>query len=202
MRAVVVSLAALTAASVLACKSTQKTPTPTPTPAPTTAQAPAPGGPAGPNRVRLSPTQMDSARHVTITKLLSEIAGRENEPAEKVFKNVKLWKTVPARSLLDRMNSYGRALGNVCTGCHIADKWDVDTRKNKVISRQMQQMVNDLNVTYLPKVPELDEDHPPVTCAMCHQGSGHPKKDFALTPNAMPPAGPPGGAPGRRPPLD
>ena len=112
---------------------------------------------------------------------------------------MKLWKTVPARALLDTMNSYGRALGNLCTGCHVADKWDVDTRKNKGISRQMQQMVNDLNASYLPKIPELDEDHPPVTCAMCHQGSGHAKKDVALTANATPLGGPP---PGGRPPLD
>src|SRR5438067_4730181 len=66
MRAVVVSIAVLTAAFVLACTSTQKTQTPTPTPAPTTTQAPAPGGPGGLNRVRLSPMQMDSARRVTI----------------------------------------------------------------------------------------------------------------------------------------
>ena len=61
-------------------------------------------------------------------------------------------------------------------------------RKNKVITRQMQAMVDDLNAKALPAIKELDEDRPPVTCAMCHAGSGHPKKDVALAPNATPPA--------------
>ena len=88
------------------------------------------------------------------------------------------------RAFLDTMNSYGRAIGSTCTGCHIANEWDKDDRKNKVITRQMQAMVDDLNTKVLPNVKELDEDRPPVTCAMCHAGSGHPKKDVSLTPNA------------------
>jgi len=192
MRAAVVTLFAATAATVLACKSTQQTPTPTRAPgAAATAQAPGgprgPGAPGGPMRVRPSPAAMDSMRRGAVAKVLSEIAGRENEPAGQVFKNVKLWKTLPARALLDTMNSYGRALGNTCTGCHIANQWDSENRKNKQIAREMQQMVNDLNANYLSKMPELDEDHPPVTCAMCHAGSGHPRKDVALSPSAAPP---------------
>lgn len=135
-------------------------------------------------------------RRGMITRLLADAAGHENDQAGQYFKNVKMWKTLPVRAFLDTMNSYGRSIGQTCTGCHIANEWAKDDRKNKVITRQMQAMVDDLNAKYLPKMPELDEDHPPATCAMCHQGSGHPKKDVQLVPSPMPGGPPPGGRPG------
>lgn len=213
MRARVVSLLAVTAAAVVACKSAQ-TASPSPKPSvspkpeaapsapPTVAAQPAgaptgapgqPGAGGPPRRPRPTPAQLDTLRRGMVAKVLSEIAGRENEPAEKVFQNIKLWKGVPAKALLDTMNSYGRAIGGTCTSCHIPDQWASETRKNKVITRQMQAMVNTINKDQLSKMPELDEDHPPATCAMCHAGSSHPKKDVDLSaPNAAPPMRPPG----------
>lgn len=195
MRSAVVSLLAVSVAAAVACRSASQTSTPSaaPAPGPTTAQAPgsgAPGGPGGPGaRPRPSPAAMDSMRRGMVARMLGEIAGKENLPAEQVYKNIKIWKGLPARALLDTMNSYGRAIGATCTGCHVAGQWDQDTRKNKVIARQMQRMTDELNRNALPKITELDEDRPPVTCAMCHAGSGHPRKDVPLTPGA--PAGPP-----------
>jgi len=212
MRSAVVSLLAVTAAAVVACRSAQqKTPatSPTPAPGPTTAQAPAPGSapggapgarPAG--RPRPSPAALDSMRRGMVARLLTEAAGHENDPAGEYFKNVKMWKTLPVRAFLDTMNSYGRAMGNTCTGCHIANEWAKDDRKNKGIARQMQHMVDDMNAQYLAKMPELDDDHPPVTCAMCHAGSGHPKKDVQLVPNGAPNGAPNGPPPAGRPGLD
>ena len=209
MRVAAVSLLAVTVIAV-ACKTGQQTATPSTSPTPSTAQAPAPstgvaaapgaggapgapGGPQGVRRPRPSPAAMDTMRRGMVARLLTEIAGRENEPAGQVYKNVKMWKDVPARAFLDTMNSYGRAIGQTCTGCHIPDQWDSDQRKNKVIAREMQLMVNAINKDQLSKMPDLDDDHPPATCAMCHAGSGHPRKDVDLNaPNAAPPMRPPG----------
>jgi hypothetical protein len=50
--------------------------------------------------------------------MAESIAGRENDPAGRVFKNMRIeWlKTTPARRLLDIMNGgYARALGVSCT---------------------------------------------------------------------------------------
>jgi hypothetical protein len=207
MRAAVVPLLVVSAAVAAACHSGARSTAPAPStgvsPKPDAPPSAAggvaqgqgapgmsgmPGGPGGARRPRPSPAAMDSMRRGMVARMLTEIAGRENEPAEQVFKNVKLWKGLPARALLDTMNSYGRALGTTCTGCHVADQWASDNRKNKGIARQMQLMVNDLNTSYLTKVPELDEDHPPVTCAMCHMGSGHPRKDVDLGAPAPAPA--------------
>jgi photosynthetic reaction center cytochrome c subunit len=114
---------------------------------------------------------------------MKQIAGRENEPAGTVFKNVKLLKDVPAGEFLKTMDEiYGRGLGMVCTGCHIADKWDDDSRKNKIIARQMQRMTNELNTDKLPQVKELDEDWHHVSCVMCHRGTGHAANTMPVPP--------------------
>ena len=44
------------------------------------------------------------------------IAGKENDPAERAFKNVKYLKNIPASMLLEIMDvGYSRALGVICT---------------------------------------------------------------------------------------
>jgi photosynthetic reaction center cytochrome c subunit len=111
------------------------------------------------------------------------IAGRENEPAGTVFKNVKLLKDMPAGEFLKNMDvNYGRGLGMTCGNCHVIGQYDGDTRKNKRIARQMQEMTNYINTSQLPNVKELDDDYPKVTCVMCHLGSGHPKATMAVPP--------------------
>lgn len=121
---------------------------------------------------------------------MNVIAGRENEPAGTVFKNVKLLKDMPAGEFLKNMDvNYGRGLGMSCGNCHVIGQYDQDTRKNKRIARQMQEMVDHINTSRLPAIKELDEDYPKVTCVMCHSGSGHPRATMAVpTPRAAPPA--------------
>lgn len=116
----------------------------------------------------------DSARRATVATLLRELAGRENEPAGKVFKNVQLHKDMPVREFLAKMDSqYGRGTGSTCTGCHIPGRWENDSLKNKVISRQMETMTRTIQAGHLEKVKELDEDFPTASCVMCHRGALH-----------------------------
>jgi len=207
MRVAAVSLLAVSA-FVLACKTGQQSTTPSTSPTPSTTQAPAPstgagvaaapgaGGPPGApgarapgGRPRPTPAAMDTMRRGMVARMLTEIAGRENEPAGKVYQNVQMWKDLPARAFLDTMNAYGRALGLTCTGCHIGGQWASDDRQNKKLAREMQAMVNDLNTKTLASMKNVDEDYRRVTCAMCHRGSGHPAQTVSL--DAVPPGGPP-----------
>ena len=71
-------------------------PTPAPAPTPARAQAGA-GGRAG--APQLTPEQraarrdsLGALRAATVKELMATIAGHENEPAEKVFKNIQLMK--------------------------------------------------------------------------------------------------------------
>jgi hypothetical protein len=136
-----------------------------------------------PRRAPPNPVLQDSIRRATVATLLAEIAGKENQPAATVFKNVKLLKDMPAGEFLKTMDEiYGRGLGMVCTGCHIQGKWDDDSRKNKIIARQMQQMTTQLNTVTLPTVKELDEDWHKVSCVMCHRGTGHAANTMPVPP--------------------
>jgi cytochrome c553 len=109
------------------------------------------------------------------------IAGRENEPAGSVFKNVKLLKDVPAGEFLKNMDvNYGRGLGMGCGNCHVVGQYDGDTRKNKRVAREMQEMTDYINKVRLASIKELDEDYVKVTCVTCHMGSGHPKNTMPV----------------------
>ncbi len=125
-------------------------------------------------RPRPNPYLQDSIRVATIAEIMQSIAGKEDQPAGTVFKNVKLHKDMPARDFLKKMDEeYGRGLGAVCTGCHVASEWDKDDKKNKGIALQMEKMTRIISETHLAKTKDLDEDFPKATCVMCHRGTGH-----------------------------
>lgn len=139
---------------------------------------PGPGGPGGPGGPRRAPNPIvqDSIRRAEVDSIMHVIAGRETEPAGTVFKNVKILKDMPAGEFLKNMDvNYGRGLGMSCGNCHVIGQFDQDTRKNKRIARDMQEMTNYINTQRLANIKELDEDYTKVTCVTCHAGSGHPK---------------------------
>jgi hypothetical protein len=176
----------------LSCTTTQPSQAPTPR-GPSTNQAPAPSatggpaanqpGPGGPPQGsrRPNPIQQDSARRAQVDSIMRTIAGREGQPAGTVFKNVKLLKDMPAAEFLRNMDvNYGRGLGMGCGNCHVIGQYDGDTRKNKRVARQMQEMTDYINSSRLPQIKELDEDYVKVTCVTCHAGSGHPRDTMAV----------------------
>ena len=179
------------------------TTTPTTNPTPSTnaeqprAQGQFPGGPGGPGgRMPLT----DSARRVrdSVTAarrdsgaamVLRSIAGRENQPAESVFKNIKVLKGVPAGRLVNIMNmGFGRSLGVSCGFCHVPGKWDLDDKQEKNTARIMIAMVGAINRDYLAKVP-VDSGHPPPTasCFTCHRGMPRPMGPVEPPPGTKPP---------------
>lgn len=157
----------------------------------------APGAAADTTRPRRrpDPRALDSLRRGMVARLLTQIAGREDEPAGRVFKNVQVLKDIPARELLRTMDEqYGRALTFSCANCHVPGQWDSDEKKNKKIAREMQRLADRLNTKDLPAVPELDTDFDKVSCVTCHRGSGHPANTMAVPAPTAPTAAPPGGA--------
>jgi photosynthetic reaction center cytochrome c subunit len=124
--------------------------------------------------------------------VLRSIAGRENQPAESVFKNIKVLKGVPAGRLVNIMNmGFGRSLGVSCGFCHVPGKWDLDDKQEKNTARIMVTMVGAINREYLSKVP-VDSGNPPATvnCFTCHRGMPRP-----MGPGGPPPGNRPAGAP-------
>lgn len=135
--------------------------------------------------------QQDTVRRKQVDSILVAIAGKENQPAGTVFKNVKVLKDMPAGEFVKMMDvTFGRGLGMTCANCHVIGQFDGDTRKNKRIARDMQVMENYINTMQLPTVKELDDDYPKVSCVTCHMGTGHVKNTMPVpTPSsaALPP---------------
>src|SRR5712675_1705019 len=143
-------------------------PTTNPSPTPNTQQPAAgqqapggpPGGPGGP-RVPLTDSarkvrdSLNSARRDSASaNILRSIAGRETQPAESVFKNIKILKGIPAGRLVNIMNmGFGRSLGVSCGFCHVPGKWDLDDKEEKNTARLMFAMVQTINRDYIAKVP-------------------------------------------------
>jgi Photosynthetic reaction centre cytochrome C subunit len=115
-----------------------------------------------------------------VQRVTASIAGRESEPAERVFKNIRLemFKTIPAADLLDIMNSgYSRALDVTCTHCHVDDDFSSDRKRTKRAAREMATMHRDINqqlarMEHLESAPEERF----INCGTCHRGALHPQK--------------------------
>jgi hypothetical protein len=182
-----------------ACATAPTTTTSTTTQQPVAAQQ-MPGGPGGP-RVPLTDSarrvrdSLNSARRDSASAMiLRSIAGRENQPAESVFKNIKILKGVPAGRLVNIMNmGFGRSLGVSCGFCHVPGKWDLDDKEEKKTARLMFEMVGTINRDYMTKVPNDRGAAPVVNCFTCHRGNPQPMGPGGPPPGMRPPGAPPSG---------
>ncbi|MBK7595430.1 MAG: photosynthetic reaction center cytochrome c subunit [Gemmatimonadetes bacterium] len=173
------ALTALAATALLvACHQTPAT-TPTPGSGATAAPAPTPapgqpgpgGGRGGP---RPSPDSLIKLRAGVLKTVAASIAGRENEPAEVVFKNIQVLKGKTAAEVLTTMENYSNALTAQCTTCHVAGSWADESRQNKSRARVMQTMVNAINADHIPKMQMSGAAQ--VTCMTCHRGLRTPNQ--------------------------
>jgi photosynthetic reaction center cytochrome c subunit len=137
---------------------------------------------------------LNSARRDSASaNILRSIAGRENQPAESVFKNIKILKGIPAGRLVAIMNmGFGRSLGVSCGFCHVPGKWDLDDKEEKNTARLMFAMVQTINRDYMAKVPNDRGAPPVVNCFTCHRGNSRPMGDGPPPGNRPPGAPPPG----------
>ncbi|HEY5219206.1 MAG TPA: c-type cytochrome [Gemmatimonadaceae bacterium] len=122
-------------------------------------------------------------RQMLVDQVMKTIAGRENEPAGQVFKNVKLLKDMPAGKFLETMNNdYGKAIGRSCDFCHVVNHWDSDEHKEKGTARIMIAMEDSINnaVPYLVLLKNRRGTWPHIECVTCHRGRNEP--NLALLP--------------------
>jgi hypothetical protein len=136
-----------------------------------------PDAPPGQLPAKRSDAQQVNDRYVK--QLLERIAGREREPAERVFKNIQiLWfKNVPAGDLINIMNGgYSRALGVACTHCHVAEDFASDSKREKRAAREMavmHKMINEQLGKMRNIEPKPEERF--INCATCHRGAIDPR---------------------------
>jgi hypothetical protein len=121
---------------------------------------------------------MEEANAAMTKDIRKRIAGHENEPAEKVFKNLRLpmLKSEPAKGVLGIMLfGYSRALGVSCTYCHDEKDFSTDDKRPKNAAREMAELHSLIN-DKLGKMKNLKPraEGPFINCNTCHRGHTDP----------------------------
>lgn len=124
---------------------------------------------------QMAPTPEVFDQAAALAALRESIKGKEQEPAEKVFKNIQSLKGMPAGRLLGVMQmGFSRSLGVGCTHCHTPGKWEAEDKTQKQTARDMWAMVQSLNGTTLKNIKNLKGPDPTVNCTTCHRGEIKP----------------------------
>ncbi len=107
--------------------------------------------------------------------VLASIAGKENMPAESVFKNIRIFKGVPAGRVVNIMGrGFSPALGVSCGFCHVVGAYEKEDKEEKQTARVMYAMVNSINKDFMVKLAEPGRNPPTVNCSTCHRGMTRP----------------------------
>jgi hypothetical protein len=110
-----------------------------------------------------------------LADLRKVIAGREDKAAGEVFKNIQMFKAMPAARLLRVMElGYAKSLGVNCTHCHVAGQWEKEDKPTKQIARDMAAMAANINNEQLKKIKNLKSAEPMINCTTCHRGQIKP----------------------------
>lgn len=88
--------------------------------------------------------------------------------AEDVFKNIQVFKAVPAPEVLNAMRAFTRALGVRCEFCHVEGAFEKDDKPEKQTARKMILMARGIN-------KENFGGERRVTCWTCHRGATEPE---------------------------
>lgn len=116
-----------------------------------------------------------ASRDSLMNEVLRSIAGREQEPAESVFRDIQIFRGMPAGRIPRLMNlGFGRSLGVGCEHCHVPGEWADSSKPTKQIAREMSRMVRVINEEQLARIPNLRSERPMVNCTTCHRGQTRP----------------------------
>jgi hypothetical protein len=139
-------------------------------------------GNAKKNIQRTTDSILDDRKHY-VDELRLTIKGKENLPADSVFKNIKMLKGVPAGRLISIMDKgYANSLGVTCGYCHENEHWDAETKPTKEIAREMIRMNSTINNQLLKNISGL-KPNAIVNCTTCHRGSTKPALNMPVQVN-------------------
>jgi hypothetical protein len=103
----------------------------------------------------------------------------QEKTAEQVYRNVQVFKGLPASQLYPAMNFISGALGVTCAYCHIPNQFEKDDKTAKQTARRMIEMTRALDRSSFG-------DAQAVTCYTCHRGQAQPASVPAIDPAATP----------------
>ena len=100
------------------------------------------------------------------------VGSQPDKPAEQVYKNIQVFKGLPASQLDGAMSFMAASLGVACNHCHVA-AWESDENAAKQSARRMIEMMRGINKQNYGATPVI-------TCYTCHRG----RPDPASSPDA------------------
>jgi Photosynthetic reaction centre cytochrome C subunit len=129
----------------------------------------------------VTPQAIAQANSAALAAARRTIVGRQNQPAETVFRNIKVMKGIPAGRMLAIMDTgFSRSLGVSCAHCHTAWLFQKDDKPAKQIARDMWGMTGTINNDLLKKISGLKDRDPIVNCTSCHRGQLKPATELKL----------------------
>lgn len=105
------------------------------------------------------------------------------QTAEQKFKNIQIFKGLPAAQLDPTMAFISGSLGVRCNYCHVTSSFDKDEKQTKLTARRMIRMVFDLNKGSF-------NGQGAVSCYTCHRGKPIPVSVPAVGQNLWAPSSP------------
>lgn len=159
-------------------------------PAAATGAGAAIGAPAPQSAPSMTPEQiaarndsLQKDRMLHVNEIRAQIAGKEQMPAEQVFKNIQTMKGTPAGRLLGIMSvGYSNSLGVSCSHCHVIGEYDREDKPTKQVARDMSAMVKTINGTLLKEIKNLKSPDAVINCGTCHNGRARPGAGSAAMP--------------------
>ena len=116
--------------------------------------------------------QSPQPRNKHIEELERLIAGKEQQPAEQVFKNIQTFKGMPAIRVLRIMEqAFVPNLGVECSHCHNVGEWESDSKRGKNVAREMWVLRGEVQQKLRQITGKTDL---PFTCYSCHKGQAKP----------------------------
>jgi photosynthetic reaction center cytochrome c subunit len=103
--------------------------------------------------------------------------------AQQSFKNLQIFKDLPATQLEPTMAFISGALGVRCNYCHVPNNFDKDDKPTKLAARRMIRMVFDINKGSF-------NGESAVSCYTCHRGKPIPVSVPAVGQNLWAPSAP------------
>ena len=90
----------------------------------------------------------------------------QTKNAEETYKNIQIFKGLPAQGVMRAMTFFTTSLGVDCTHCHVPGEFEKDDKPAKLTARKMYQMVQLSNKALASNR---------VSCYGCHRGHVQPE---------------------------
>jgi hypothetical protein len=140
---------------------------------------------AAPASAPTTPQAIQQSNADSVATVSKQIAGKEDQPAEAVFKNLKVLNKVPAgRLLLIMQVGYSKSLGVTCAHCHVPGEWEKDDKEPKQITRDMAAMSKTINLDLLKNIDGLKDRTAIINCTTCHRGQLKPALNLDEAPKS------------------